>query len=152
MITLVLLGGLLAWELVDGHAADPLAVVYGIVTAAAFEIYSYGGLPWFGLMGLGRRRGLLLVRARELRATAIIGATRSGAFAVAAMPADPRLTRLLQPGQPAAGSSSGADVGNLIGPIRIWEAFGVWLVDDFRLPPNNPEWTYALVGRGRASW
>ena len=43
-------------------------------------------------------------------------------------------------------SSTGTDVGNLIGPIKIWEAFGVWLVDDFRLPPDRPELTYVLVG------
>jgi hypothetical protein len=145
MITLVLLGGWLAWELANGERPVPIAVVYGIVTAGAFEIYSYGGLPWFGLMGLAAA-GLLLIRRRDVRATAIVGAIAVAAFVVAAIPQIPDSLHFFSQGNRLLGSSTGADVGNLIGPIRIWEAFGVWLVDDFRLPPNNPEWTYALVG------
>ncbi len=145
MITLVLLGGWLAWQVAAGERPVATAVVYGIVTAGAFEIYSYGGLPWFGLMGIAAI-GLLLVRSRDLRGTAIVGAIAVGAFAVAAIPQIPDSLHFFSEGNRLLGSSTGSDVGNLIGPIRIWQAFGVWLVDDFRLPPNNPEWTYALVG------
>ena len=151
MITVLLLGGWLAWELGAGDGDSPrrrplaLAVVYGILTAGAFEIYSFGGLPWVGLMGLAAV-ALLLIRSRDLRATVIIGAVAVAAFVVAALPQIPDSLDFYDQGNRLLGSSTGADVGNLIGPIRIWEAFGVWLVDDFRLPPNNPEWTYALVG------
>jgi hypothetical protein len=145
MITVVLLGGWLAWELASGERPVRVAVIYGIVTAAAFEIYSWGGLPWPGLMGLAAV-GLLLWRLRDVRAVVTIGAIAVVAFAVAALPQIPDSLDFYTQGNRLLGSSSGADVGNLIGPIRIWEAFGVWLVDDFRLPPNNPEWTYALVG------
>ena len=62
MITLVFLGGMLAWEIASTRRQVALAVVFGIVTAAAFEIYCYGGLPWFGLMGLAAF-GLPLSRA-----------------------------------------------------------------------------------------
>jgi hypothetical protein len=146
MITLVLLGGWLAWELATGDRPLPLAIVYGIVTAAAFEIYSYGGLPWFGLMGLGAFALLFLRRRDELRAVLTAGVVAVGAFAVAALPVIPDSLDFFSQGNRLLTSSTGSDVGNLIGPIRIWEAFGVWLVDDFRLPPSRPEWTYALVG------
>jgi hypothetical protein len=145
MITLLLLGGWLAWELAHGARPLPIAVVFGLVTAGAFEIYSYGGLPWFGLMGLAAV-GLLLLRVRDVRAITIVSAIAVGAFVVAAIPQIPDSLHFFSQGNRLLGSSTGADVGNLIGPIRIWEAFGVWLVDDFRLPPNDPEWTYALVG------
>ena len=146
MITLVLLGGLLAWELLDGQRPVSLAIVYGIVTGAAFEIYSYGGLPWFGLMGLAATAGLLFVRREELRAAIVIAASAVAAFVVAILPAIPDSLDFFSQGNRLLSSSTGTDVGNLIGPIKIWEAFGVWLVDDFRLPPDKPEWTYALVG------
>jgi hypothetical protein len=145
MITLVLLAGWLAWELATGARPVPIAVAYGIVTAGAFEIYSYGGLPWFGLMGLAAV-ALLVIRHRDVRATATISAIAVGAFVVAAIPQIPDSLHFFSQGNRLLGSSTGADVGNLLGPIRIWEAFGVWLVGDFRLPPDDPEWTYALVG------
>ena len=88
MITLVLLAGWLAWELARGQRPVAIAVVYGIVTAGAFEIYSFGGLPWVGLMGLAAV-ALLLIRSRDLRATVTIGAIAVVAFLVAALPQIP---------------------------------------------------------------
>jgi hypothetical protein len=146
MITLVLLGGWIVWEIARGERSFAFAIVYGIVTAAAFEIYSYGGLPWFGLMGIGAFALLLIRRRNEARAVIFTGAVAVGAFVVAALPAIPDSFHFFSQGNRLLGSSTGADVGNLIGPIRIWEAFGVWLTGDFRLPPDRPEWTYALVG------
>jgi hypothetical protein len=146
MITLVLLGGFVAWELVTSKRPVAWAVVYGIVTTAAFEIYSYGGLPWFGLMGFAAIAGLLILRRCDLRAALGIGTAAVAAFAVAALPVIPDSRHFFSQGNHLLSSSTGSDVGNLIGPIKIWEAFGVWLVDDFRLSPDRPEWTYALVG------
>lgn len=145
MITLVLLGGYLAWELATAQRPIPVALVYGLVTAGAFEIYSYGGLPWFGLMGLAAV-GAMFLRRRDLRATVVIGAIAVAAFAVAALPQIPDSLHFFSHGNRLLSSSTGSDVGNLLGPIRVWEAFGVWMVGDFRLPPQDPEWTYALVG------
>src|SRR3954452_18087617 len=52
MIPVVLLGGLVAWELETGRRAVALAIVFGIITEGAFEIYSYAVRHGFGLMGL----------------------------------------------------------------------------------------------------
>jgi hypothetical protein len=65
---------------------------------------------------------------------------------VAALPAIPDSLDFFTQGNQLLSSSSGSDVGNLIGPIKIWEASGIWLVDDFRLPTDRPELTYALAG------
>jgi hypothetical protein len=145
MITLVLVGGWLAWELAGSERRVGIAVVYGIVTAAAFEIYSYGGLPWFGMMGLAAV-GLFHVRRRDRGATATVAAIAVGAFVIAAAPQIPDSLHFFTEGNRLLTSSTGSDVGNLLGPIRIWEAFGVWLVDDFRLPPHHPYLNYTLVG------
>jgi hypothetical protein len=146
MITLVLLGGLLAWELVAARRPVALAIVYGIVTAGAFEIYSYGGLPWFGLIGLAAVGALLFAGRNTLRSALTIGAAAVAGFAVAALPVIPDSLDFFSQGNRLLTSSTGSDVGNLLGPIKLREAFGVWLVDDFRLPTHHERLTYTLVG------
>jgi hypothetical protein len=75
-----------------------------------------------------------------------IGAISVAAFVIAAVPQIPDSLHFFSEGNRLLTSSTGSDVGNLLGPIRIWESFGVWLVDDFRLHPNHPDLNYALVG------
>jgi hypothetical protein len=146
MITLLLLGGFLAWELASARRPWALAALFGLVTAGAFEIYSYGGLPWFGILGLAAIAAMLLFRTNDVPRAVGTGIVAAGAFAAAALPVIPDSLDFYGEGNRLLTSSTGSDLGNLIRPIRIWESFGVWLVDDFRLPPDSPKWTYVLVG------
>lgn len=146
MITLLMMGGFLAWELASTQRPWAFAALFGVVTAGAFEIYSYGGIPWFGLLGLAAVVSLIFSRRYHPLRAAIVGLFAVAAFAVAALPVIPDSLDFYGEGNRLLTSSTGSDLGNLIRPLQIWESFGVWLVDDFRLPPDDPEWTYVLVG------
>ena len=68
------------------------------------------------------------------------------AFLVAALPALPDAFDFYGEGSRLLTSSEGSDVGNLLGPVPGWEAFGIWLRHDYRLPTSRPELTYAMIG------
>ena len=101
MITLVLLGGCSpgsCWTGAAGIARDRLR---DRDRRARSRSISYGGLPWFGLMGFAAVAGYSVRAPRGLRAATAIARARSPAFVVGDLRRS-RLARLLQPGQPAA--------------------------------------------------
>ena len=146
MICFILLGGALAVEVFRARNPVRNALLFGVVTAAAFQVYSVGGLPWFGLIGVAVLAAVALVDPARRREIAIAAGAAAGAFVVAALPGLPGALDFYGEGSRLLTSSEGADVGNLLGPVPGWEAFGVWLRHDYRLPTTRPEWTYAIIG------
>jgi hypothetical protein len=120
----------------------PLALLLGGV----LSVYSTAGLPWaltigglwlLATAGIRIRReggvgGLLPAALRELPSLGIAAAV----LVLSISPQLPRIWRFTT----SDGSATIAkdDIGNLIGPIPIWEAFGVWNSPDFRLPASPP--------------
>jgi hypothetical protein len=146
MILFILVAAVLADGWLTGERPVAMAVVLGLNVSAAFSVYSFGALPWFGLM-LGVMALVVLIRRRaHWRSTALAALACAGAFVVAALPELVNTARFLGPGGDLLTSSTGAAVGNLLGPIRLWQAFGVWLGGDYRIPPADVNWTYALIG------
>ncbi len=117
----------------------------GLVLAGAVSVYSLQGLVWPALF-VG---AWIVVRAgvrawssgargawRELRAEVVPGAIGLAVLILVLVPQIPRVERFV-----SKGSSFGivkTNIGNLIGPLPVWEAFGVWNTADFRLPSTSP--------------
>jgi hypothetical protein len=148
MVLFVLLGAVFAAELADGRTTLRRAALFGVAAAGAFGVYSTGGLPWFLAMG-GLAVTAALVFARHRAGAVLIAAAGTAVvFGVLAAPSIARAVSFYAPAKRLLESSAGADVGNLIAKLPFWEAFGVWLVDDFRLQPAGGDLTltYGLVG------
>lgn len=132
-------------------------VPLALLVAGMMSVYSVTGLPWplallavwlgVELILLIRRRGLGslpgLLR-RELPAMAIGCAV----LLFALIPQLPRLGRYLTERQGTGIPKE--SLGNLVGPLPGWEAFGVWNTPDFRLSPSpaftGGMWTALVVG------
>ena len=144
----VLLGAVFASEIATGRATVRRAALFGLAAAAGFAVYSTGALPWFLGMG-GLAVVAALVWARERTVPMLIGAGASAVvFLVLAAPSIARALTFFSQGKRLLGSSTGADVGNLVAKLPFWEGFGVWLSDDFRFQPSggNLTLTHVLVG------
>jgi hypothetical protein len=129
----------------------PLALLVGGI----LSVYSVAGLAWpvvFGaswLIAVGALRirrqgtaGLKALLVGEVPALGIALAVLVGSI----VPQLPRIWRFVSLDQ--AASIAKDDIGNLVGPLPGWEAFGVWNNPDFRLPasPAFGVWTaFAVV-------
>lgn len=132
-------------------------IPFALLCAGAASVYSLQGVFWPGLfLALW-----LLVRWcasawrsggaqawRHLRAELAPGALGLGVLALVLVPQIPRIERFL-----AKGTANGIEktsLGNLVGPVSGWEAFGTWSNPDFRLPPPNSfgagMWTAFVLG------
>jgi hypothetical protein len=116
----------------------PLALIW----AGAVSVYSLQGLVWPGaLAGIwifgrasmrtwnsGAKRAL-----DELRAELVPGAVGIGVLVTVLIPQIPRIEKFVSKG--TSNAISKTNLGNLIGPLPGWEAFGVWNNPDYLLPP-----------------
>lgn len=146
IVLLALLAAVIAGETLDASEPVGHAVVFALVTATAFAVYSTGGLPWFGLIALfvlvaaragGRSRFKRLLRTMP---------SALGVFVLFSLPALVKSVSFFSAGSRLLTSSSGADVGNLLGSIKFWQVFSAWLVGDFRIAPGNAWVSGALIG------
>lgn len=116
-------------------------VPFALLLGGIVSVYSVTGLPWPLLfagiwllaaaganLGRGRLRGAVAAARRELPAIGLGLAV----LVVALLPQLPRLVEFVTV-RDGTGISED-DIGNLIGPIPGWEAFGVWPQGDFRMP------------------
>ena len=119
----------------------PLALLLGGI----LSVYSVAGLVWplaFGALWL------IIVAARRVRRHGTEGITDLivrqlpsigiglAVLTVSVAPELPRIVRFLTLDQ--ASNIAKDDIGNLAGPLPVWEAFGVWNTPDFRLPASPP--------------
>jgi hypothetical protein len=117
-------------------------VPLGLLTAGILSVYSVTGLPWpLALLGLwlagravahARSGGLRAVWARARRELPSVGIAVA-ALVVLLIPQLGRLERYVSLRREVDGIGiRDDDIGNLIGPLPGWEAFGVWTNPDFR--------------------
>jgi len=116
----------------------PLAVT----TAAAVAALSFGALAWLGVPFAVAF--VLMVRSSGFA----MSLKRAAAFTLVSVP-------ILIPALPTAGivTSAGSravltsqeEIGTLLQPLSIFQAAGVWLTGDFRLRPEYPLATLALI-------
>jgi hypothetical protein len=135
-------------------------VPFAVLVGGVLSIYSIAGLPWPLLIGgawlaivaagcLFRRGigGLLAAARRELQALGIA----CGVLLVLLVPQIPRLAHFVSLRASVNGTGiETTDLGNLVGPLPGWEAFGVWNNPDFRLPSSpaftGGMWTAFVLG------
>jgi hypothetical protein len=145
MIMLVLLGAVLAVQL--AAATRPLrpALMFAVPGVAAFIVYSAGGLPWLGLMGLVAI-GMAVVRSPERGRTLASGVGAMAAvFAVGAAASIASAVDFFAPAKRLLGSTSDADEGNLVFGLKPWEALGIWPTGDFRFDAGHHALLYPVV-------
>lgn len=121
----------------------PLArwVPLACILVGAMSVYSAAGLAWplafagawlagTALLGLTRGMGVrALVRAARDGLPAVIVGT-----AVVAVAMVPQVARMFDFVTGASSSDIAKDnLGNLVGPLPVWPAFGIWDNPDFRL-------------------
>ena len=136
-------------------------VPLGLLLAGILSVYSHVGLFWplffMGLWAAG-------VTIRRLRATRSIGAVvarvraevvplllAAGLLVVVMVPQIPRLARFVSDTSGTNGTGIATDsLGNLAGPLPLWEAFGIWDSADYRVgapdPLENGMWAAFAVG------
>lgn len=124
------------------RAVGPLAVT----TAAALGVLNVSILPWFGPVLVAVAVGLLVSRGLHTRRAFVLEAAAfAGVTAVLSYPS------LAVVGKFVSGTSDaltgGAQLGNLLGPLSFWHAFGIWPTGDFRLQlTSHATATYLLIG------
>jgi hypothetical protein len=117
-------------------------VPLAITTGATIATLSFGALAWLGVPFAVAF--VLMVRSSGLRTSL----TRAAAFALVSVP-------ILLTVLPTAGivTNSGnravltsqEDLGTLLHPLNLLQAAGVWLTSDFRLSPDYPLATTAVI-------
>ncbi len=116
-----------------------------LVTAGTVSVYSIQGVVWPMLFVIVALAGSVLAKAwrRGLRAAwgALYVEIAPGAIGLCVLvlvllPQIPRVLRFV------SGSTNNGiaktDLGNLLGPLPGWEAFGIWGNPDFRMAPLMP--------------
>jgi hypothetical protein len=124
-------------------------VPLALIVAGMMSVYSVTGLPWpVALLGVWaivegglrvRRDGIAKLRAAVVRELPAIGI----GCAVLVVSLIPQLSRLASYVAERQGTGIPKDsLGNLVGPVPGWEAFGIWSAD-FRLPAT-PAFTIGM--------
>jgi hypothetical protein len=123
-----------------------------LICAGAVSVYSLQGLVWPGALVLVWLAGGFAVRAwqrsaavawRALREELIPGVVGLGVLVVVLVPQLPRIEKFISKG--TGNAIAKTNLGNLVGPLPGWEAFGVWGNPDYLVPPlsqfNTGMWT-----------
>jgi hypothetical protein len=131
-------------------------VPLALLLAGSVSVYSITGLPWplafLAIWVLGTALG----RLRSSGVRSLMGSLRRAlpalgiGAAVLLVALIPQLTRIyhfidLRHGTNGTGIPS-EDLGNLLGPLPGWEAFGVWSNPDFRFPATDTLTSYVAIG------
>jgi hypothetical protein len=117
----------------------PIALLLGGIVS----VYSPAGLLWPLVVAGIWLAGLLAIQVRRGRLREVPGVVRGElpalgiGLAVLVVSVLPQAQRMWEFVSLREGNGTGIDIselGNLIGPLPVWEAFGVWNSADFRLP------------------
>jgi hypothetical protein len=145
MIMLVLLGAVFAAELAEGGRPLRPAVVLGVTMAAAFTVYSTGGLPWFGAMIAAALALAVLRSPARARTLALAAGLLVAVFALGAAVSFASAITFFEPAQRVLEGSLEGGRGNLISALPFWESFGVWFRGDYRDTSTYRPLAYALI-------
>ncbi len=148
---LLLMGALvvLAPRLARG---GPRAVLpFAVAGAAALGAIGIAASPWVALLalaGLALAAPVVARRSNRRRALALSVVVAGGATALLALPTLGPLSRTLRLANNIqnTNAAAAADPGNLLRPLRIAQAFGVWLGESHRIDPRFLNQTYLLIG------
>lgn len=127
------------------RALIPLAVI----SVGGLDVYSVTILPWIGLplavlvVVAGWRERHLLGRGPGWRRAAVPAVAIVVLIAIAA----PVIGGASTFSRAVSGTLSGPGaLGNLAGPLKLWELLGIWPNGDFRFPALSYQNAYVLIG------
>jgi hypothetical protein len=145
MVMLVFLGAVFAAELAEG--AHPLrsAGALGVTMAAAFTVYSTGGLPWLLVMVSVALVVAVRRSAAPMRTLAVSGGVLIAVFGLGAAVSVASAIDFFEPARRILGSAAEGDKGNLVHGLPPTEAFGIWLGGDFRFATGAASIAYPLI-------
>jgi hypothetical protein len=116
-------------------------IPFALICAGAVSVYSLQGLVWPGLLLLVWLVGGFALRAwnrsaaaawRALREEIVPGAVGLAVMVVVLVPQIPRIEKFISKG--TGNAIAKTNLGNLVGPLPGWEAFGVWGNPDYLVP------------------
>jgi len=113
-----------------------------VAISGAFAAFSFGVLPWLGLL-LGMLFLVTLVRDRR-RALADWGLLAAIAIVISLPGIISAATQLAGLAETAVGGTLELGLGNLSAPVPDWAAAGVWLTGDYRFPLVHVAMTHRL--------
>ena len=128
---------------------DPAGMaVAGLCLAAALLVFAAAAAPYVAMFGLVVLAAVALERGRRPGARRLLAAVAAG-LAVVVLGALSGLDDVVAFGRIASEQYSGAGgltgvnstsfLGHLVRPLPLYEAFGIWLRDDYRFPmPPGP--------------
>lgn len=127
------------------------ALPFAVAGAAALGAIGIAASPWVGLFllaGLALAAPVVILRRNRGRALAMSAVAAGGMTAVLALPTLGPLSTTLTLAQNIENTDAAAasDPGNLLRPLRIAQAFGVWLGESHRVEPRFLNQTYLLIG------
>src|SRR5262249_37181419 len=112
--------------------------------AALLSILTVGGVAWLAaLLVPALALGVWMLGARKVVPLAGI---LLALVLVLSIPALLTASEFISHVRASAVLTSGAELGNLIRPLRSAQLFGIWPAGDFRLDPDHRSLTYVLVG------
>jgi hypothetical protein len=119
----------------------PRAIIpFAVVAAALLGVLSLGGAAWLVPLLLAAAAVLFFARGRGFLIRA------AGVFAVvAAVLSIPPIVTAVDWLPRSTGFTSSEELGNLLGPLRWLQVFGIWPVGDFRRSPDDLAPTYVLI-------
>jgi hypothetical protein len=127
------------------------ALPFAIAGAAALGAIGIAASPWVGLFLLAVlvfAAPVVVLRRHRARALALSAVVTGGMTAVLALPTLGPLSTTLALAQNVSNTDAQAasDPGNLLRPLRIAQAFGIWLGESHRIEPRFLNQTYLVIG------
>jgi hypothetical protein len=137
-------------EYVRGRGGVRAVIPLTVVAAAGMGVLNASVLPWFGPVLLAVLVAMLWVKgARSWRTIALDAAVFLGLGALLSYQALAVEGTFIRQTTTTftASAANGSPLGNLLGPLSKWHAFGIWPNGDFRLPlVSHIAVTYVLIG------
>ena len=133
-------------------------VPLALLTAGTLAVYNVDGLPWMAgliggnlIVGVIRRKASPRAALTALRREFAPSVIAVGVLAVVLVPQIPRLRSFISTDLSVNGTLVAVNnLGNLVGPLPFWEAFGTWDRADYLYPPVDPfatgMWTALVLG------
>jgi hypothetical protein len=127
------------------------ALPFAIAGAASLGAIGIAASPWVGLLllaVLAFAAPVVMLRRHRARALALSAVVTGGMTAVLALPTLGPLSTTLALAKNVSNTDAQAasDPGNLLRPLRIAQAFGIWLGESHRIEPRFLNQTYLVIG------
>lgn len=142
--SLILLVVALLLERLPGDGPRRGTVPIAVALSAALASFSFGALPWLGIVFAGLLVGTLVARRGRRRHVLESWLLLAAVTIVLSVPTLISAVKLFGLASGAIGGVVELGLGNLAAPLPAWSAAGVWLTGDYRFPLVHVTATHAF--------